>query len=297
LGLNGLGLNGLAINGLGINGLGINGLGLGINGLGVRTLGVNNLGLINGAPLAYNALPMAAPAPIVAAPVPIAAPMVTSSQYHAQTELGEASHGYSFPGQAASNMRDAMGNQIGSWAYINPEGKEVKVSYVADSLGFRVLSNDLPVAPVALPVPPVMLPIDDGVAPLPVMDTVEVMEAKIAHMAAMEAAKSGIIPVRTDLPVPVEDTEEVKAAKAEHAEAKAKVVEESKGEEVKAEEVKVEETKDRKKRQILNGLWGGLVGAAPIVRSEVAISAPMTRDAVLTQIVHNPGHAMSYRVD
>jgi len=122
------------------------------------------------------------------------------------------------------------------------------------------------------------------------------MEAKIAHMAAMEAAKSGIIPVRTDLPVPVEDTEEVKAAKAEHAEAKAKVVEESKDEEVKAEEVK-EETKDRKKRQILGGLWGGLIGASPIVRSEVAISAPMTRDAVLTQIVHNPGHAMSYRVD
>lgn len=299
-----MGLNGLGLNGLAINGLGINGLGLGINGLGVRTVGINNLGLINGASLAYNAVPMAAPVPVampmaapipVPAPVPIAAPMVTSSQYHAQTELGEASHGYSYPGQAASHMRDAMGNQIGSWAYINPEGKEVKVSYVADSLGFRVLSNDLPVAPVALPVPDVLLPvapIDMGVAPLPVMDTPEVVEAKIAHMAAMDAAKSGIVPVM-DLPVPVEDTEEVKAAKAEHAEAKAKIVEESKDEEVK------EEAKDRKKRQVLGGLWGrglGLVGS-PIVRSDVAISAPMTRDAVLTQIVHNPGHAMSYRVD
>ena len=40
-------------------------------------------------------------------------------------------------------------NQIGSYAYINPEGKEVRVSYTADSRGFRVLSNDLRVAPVA----------------------------------------------------------------------------------------------------------------------------------------------------
>lgn len=221
---------------------------------------------------------MAAPAPIVAAaPIAMAAPMVHKSQYHAQNELGEASFGYSHRGQASATYQDPFGNQIGSYAYINPRGKEVKVSYVADALGFRVLSNDLPVAPVMLPVP--------------VMDTPAVAEAKIAHMEAVEAARAGI--VRTDLPVPVEDTEEVKAAKAEHAEAKAKIVEESKDEEVK------EEAKDRKKRQVLGGLWGrglGLVGS-PIVRSDVAISAPMTRDAVLTQIVHNPGHAMSYRVD
>ena len=43
------------------------------------------------------------------------------------------------PEVAATNFRhvDAMGNQVGSYAYINPEGKQVQVAYVADSLGFR----------------------------------------------------------------------------------------------------------------------------------------------------------------
>ena len=41
------------------------------------------------------------------------------TQYHAQDELGQASFGYAYPGQAATNLRDGFGNQIGSYAYIN----------------------------------------------------------------------------------------------------------------------------------------------------------------------------------
>ncbi|KAK4019577.1 hypothetical protein OUZ56_001592 [Daphnia magna] len=70
-----------------------------------------------------------------------------TSQYHTQDVFGQAAHGYAYPGQAASNYRDAFGNQVGSYAYIGPQGKEVRVNYVADALGFRVLSNNLPVAP------------------------------------------------------------------------------------------------------------------------------------------------------
>lgn len=110
-------------------------------------------------------------------------PSFTVSQYHAQDELGQASFGYSHPGQAASNFRDAFGNQIGSWAYIDPEGKEVRVSYVADSNGFRVLSNALPVAPQPLAV-------DQLVGPSPVTETAEVQEAKRAHFAAVAEAKA-----------------------------------------------------------------------------------------------------------
>jgi len=332
LGLDGLGLGGRVISGMGINGMGINGMGIngmGINGMGVRTLGVNNLGLMSGAlpmaaPMAMRApMTMAAPAPMamaapvpmaMAAPVPMAAPValtapaVTISQYHAQTELGEASHGYSFPGQAAANMRDAYGNQVGSYAYINPEGKEVKVSYTADARGFRVLSNDLPVAPIA-PIPgPVVMPV-------PIMDAPDVIEAKIAHMAAMDAARSGMVVIPVNLPEPVQDTEEVTAAKAAHAEAMAvakgekepevTIDEEPKADEKEedpveepaadAEEEKIEVESSRKKRQILPGLWG----AAPLaIRSEPLMAGPiMTRTAVRTDIVHNPGHAMSYRID
>ena len=105
-----------------------------------------------------------------------APPLPSASQFHAQDELGQASFGYAHPGQAASNFRDAWGNQVGSWAYIDPNGKEVRVSYVADSMGFRVLSNALPVAPLA--------------APAPVNDTPEVQEAKRQHFAAVAEAKA-----------------------------------------------------------------------------------------------------------
>ena len=75
------------------------------------------------------------------APAAMQVPAVTSTQYHSQDELGQASYGYSHPGQSATNFRDAMGNQVGSYAYISPEGREIRVSYVADALGFRVISN------------------------------------------------------------------------------------------------------------------------------------------------------------
>ena len=111
----------------------------------------------------------------------VAPPM--ASQYHAQDELGQASFGYAHPGQAASNFRDALGNQIGSWAYIDPNGNEVRVSYVADSNGFRVLSNALPVGPQPLTstIPAVVQP---------VVDTPEVAEARRAHLAAVADAKA-----------------------------------------------------------------------------------------------------------
>merc|ERR1711911_106771 len=122
------------------------------------------------------------------------APAVTANQYHSQDELGQASFGYSPPGQAAVNYRDAAGNQVGSWAYFSPEGKEVRVSYVADSNGFRVLSNALPEGPAAV-----------------VQDTPEVAAAKVAHSAAI--SNDGALPVVPKVavsglaaPMPVQDT-------------------------------------------------------------------------------------------
>ncbi len=98
------------------------------------------------APTIYSAAPgITYPAiTYAAAPTIVATP--TKTQYHAQDELGQASYGYSHPGQAHAAVRDAFGGVRGSYAYINPNGKEVRVNYVADSVnGFRVESNDLPV--------------------------------------------------------------------------------------------------------------------------------------------------------
>ncbi|XP_046632930.1 cuticle protein 7-like [Daphnia pulicaria] len=131
---------------------------------------------------AYTGIPATAAVP-AALPVAYGYPSISATQYHAQDELGQASFGYAHPGQAATNLRDGFGNQIGSYAYVNPEGKEVRVSYTADSRGFRVQSNDLPVAPV-----------DNSVAPLPVQDTPEVAKAKADHAALVTAAKTAATP-------------------------------------------------------------------------------------------------------
>merc|ERR1712139_32241 len=144
------------------------------------------------APYAY-AAPAYAPAP-----VPAYAPTY-ASQYHSQDEFGQASYGYAQPGQAKSEVRDAYGNVAGSYYYINPEGKRVEVSYTAGVDGFKVHSNDLPVAPTAdleLPVAPVydgvapVAPVYTGVAPEPVQDTPEVAAAKAAHLELLAAANA-----------------------------------------------------------------------------------------------------------
>jgi hypothetical protein len=76
----------------------------------------------------------------------ISSPSLPSRQWNTKDEIGQASFGYSYPGQAASNVLDSAGNMAGSWAYVNPEGKVVNVSYTADKRGFRVSSNVLPAA-------------------------------------------------------------------------------------------------------------------------------------------------------
>jgi len=148
----------------------------------------------------YAAAPAYAAAPYVA---PYAAPAhvpTYASQYHSQDEYGQASYGYAQPGAAKSEVRDAYGNVAGSYYYINPEGKRVEVSYTAGADGFKVHSNDLPVAPtvgdVELPVAPVyngvapVAPVYTGVAPEPVQDTPEVAAAKAAHAEALAAAEA-----------------------------------------------------------------------------------------------------------
>ncbi|KAG8237234.1 hypothetical protein J437_LFUL017511 [Ladona fulva] len=116
------------------------------------------------APIAYNAL-------------------ATKSQYHAQDELGQASFGHATHDQTHTAFRNAFGGVTGHYSYINPEGKIVEASYVADSLGYRVASNDLPVAPAVPAVP-------DLVGPAPVQDTPEVVAARAEHLAAHAEAKS-----------------------------------------------------------------------------------------------------------
>merc|ERR1711931_328662 len=133
------------------------------------------------APAAYAAGPVAVAAAPLAAP--IAGPV--SSQFQAQDEFGNLAYGYQNINSAKQEQGNALGGVTGSYTYADEAGVHT-VNYVADDFGFRVASDNLPVAPVynaALPVAPVH-------AAAPVVDTPEVAEAKAAFFAAFEAEKS-----------------------------------------------------------------------------------------------------------
>jgi len=205
------------------------------------------------APAAYAAAPAAyAAAPVAVAAAPLAAPIAgpVSSQFQAQDEFGNLAYGYQNINSAKQEQGNALGGVTGSYTYADEAGVHT-VNYVADDFGFRVASDNLPVAPVynaALPVAPVH-------AAAPVVDTPEVAEAKAAFFAAFEAEAS-----RTKRSAQL-------AAFGPTAYA---------------------------------GLATGLLPAAPVAAAAYAAplaAAAPSREAVLTTVKLNPGHAVFYRVD
>jgi len=180
----------------------------------------------------------AAPAITYAAAPAVVAPAFTKTQYHAQDELGQASYGHAHPGQAHSAIRDAFGNVRGAYAYVNPEGKEIRVAYTAGHGGFQVESNALPQAPVhVLPEP--------LVAPSPVADTAEVKEAKEAHFKAVEEAKARNAAAGPEEPATAEASADTVVTEAEPEKA----------------------TQSRKKRGIVYA-----AAAAPVVTAAVPVA-------------------------
>lgn len=183
-----------------------------------------------------------------------------------------------FPlGQAHAAVRDAAGNVRGSYAYVNPEGKEVRVEYVADHGGFRVASNALPVGPVA-PAVPAVVPL---AAPSPVQETPEVAQARAAHAVAHQEAlarsgrkKRGVVAYSNVLGHPVSTLGYSTLGYS---------------------------TLGHPVSTLGYSTLGHQVVASPLAYS--AVAAPATsvvsgvREATLTKVVNTPGHAVSYRVD
>lgn len=77
----------------------------------------------------------------------------TSSQYHAQDELGQYTYGYVEPFSSKSETRSADGVTRGGYSYIDANGILQTVSYIADAVnGFRVAATNLPKAQLTAPV-------------------------------------------------------------------------------------------------------------------------------------------------
>jgi hypothetical protein len=236
-------------------------------------LGYSTLG---GLPVAYHGSPALTysynglPAVTYSAAPAIVAPVATKTQYHAQDELGQASYGYAHPGQAAAETRDAFGNVRGSYAYIDPNGKEVRVNYVADAGGFRAESNALPVAP-AVPAAPEL------VGPAPVQDLPEVVEARAAHARAYEAAAKAA------------------AEQPERRKKRAAILASPLGlgyTAVAAPALTYGAPAVAYASPLTYAAHPLTYAAAPVAYNTLGL-----RPAILTTVHNNPGHAVSYRVD
>merc|ERR1712133_87869 len=192
------------------------------------------------------AAPVAAAAPVVAAaPAVAAAPVAasTSSQFQAQDEFGNLAYGYQNVNSAKQERGNTYGGVEGSYTYVDEAGVHT-VNYVADDLGFRVVGDNLPIAPVHNAVAPVA-PVYTGVAPVAVVDTPEVAEAKAAFHAAYAA----------------------------------------------------EASRTKRSAQFPAGIINPAAYAAVAPAAVAAAPAAPSREAILTTIKLNPGHAVFYRVD
>jgi len=98
---------------------------------------------------------------------------ITSSQFQAQDEAGNIAYGYQNVNSAKQERGNIHGGVEGSYSYVDEAGVHT-VNYVADDLGFRIVGDNLPVASV-------------GLAPRPVVDTPEVVEARANFLAAFNA--------------------------------------------------------------------------------------------------------------
>jgi len=153
------------------------------------------------AAVAYAAAPViaeAVPAPVIAKAAAIAPIASHSSQYQAQDEQRNFAYGYQNINSAKQETGNAYGGVTGSYSYADEAGVHT-THYVADNLGFRVSADNLPVAPVhnaVLPVAPVhhaALPVAPVHVAEPVVDTPAVVEAKAAFFKAYNAEKSRVV--------------------------------------------------------------------------------------------------------
>merc|ERR1711892_1529116 len=260
-------------------------------------------------PATYAAAYAAAPAPITIAAAPAtyaAAPVVTavasaapisagpvSSQFQAQDEFGNVAYGYQNISSAKQERGNALGGVTGSYTYADEAGVH-PVNYIADDFGFRVAGDNLPVAPVYSGVSPIA-PVDNGVAPLPVSDTLEVAAAKASFFEAFNAATK--VKRSADADAYYNTYATAAYAPATYAAAPAFAAY-APNTYAAAPAVSAYAPATYAAAPAVAAVVPAAYTVAPAAyaAAPVAAAAP-AREAVLTTIKLNPGHAVSYRVD
>merc|ERR1711931_414287 len=201
-----------------------------------------------------------------------------SSQFHAQDEFGQFSFGHAGGPSARTEARNAYGVTTGSYQYIDANGLLQTVNYIADPVnGFRVAGTNLPVAAAAPAVEPAAAPPEEPAA-----------ERK--RRDADEEAAAAPVAVPAVLPYPYAGAYGVGAGLfgGVYAAAPGAIV-----------------ANIAHAAPTVAALPAAAYAAAPLAVPAVAATyaaAPLaaaapSREAVLTTVKLNPGHAISYRVD
>merc|ERR1712128_252825 len=260
-------------------------------------------------PATYAAAYAAAPAPITVAAAPAkyaAAPVVTavapaalisagpvSSQFQAQDEFGNVAYGYQNINSAKQERGNALGGVTGSYTYADEAGVHT-VNYIADDFGFRVAGDNLPVAPVYSGVSPIA-PVYNGVAPLPVSDTLEVTAAKASFFEAFNAATK--VKRSADADAYYNTYATAAYAPATYAAAPAFAAHAPPTYAAAPAVAAYSPAAYAAAPAVYTAVPAAYTAApAAYAAAPVAAAAP-AREAVLTTIKLNPGHAVSYRVD
>jgi len=213
-----------------------------------------------------------------------------SHQFHAQDEFGQYSFGHAGGPSARTESKNAYGVVTGSYQQIDANGLLQTVNYVADGLGFRVTGTNLPVAAAAAPVVPLEAPVFNLVGPDPVQDTPEVAAAKAAHAEALAAAEAAAAAA----------PEERKRRDADEVVAAAAVPALGLPYPYAFGAAAFPAAAFPAATFPAAALPAAALPAAPLPAAALpynAVSAPASREATLTTIKLNPGHATFYRVD
>jgi hypothetical protein len=229
---------------------------------------------------------------------PIAAPIApAASQYSAQDEFGNINYGYSNINSAKQEVGNTYGGVTGSYSYVDAYGLPQTVNYVADALGFRVAATNLPIAKSV----DLIQPANDLVGPAPVDDTEEVKAAKAEFQKAFDEATAAAaarkrrsaelvtIPASTE-PLALAAPLPLTYAAAPIAYAGAPLA-------YAGANLAYAGAPLAYAGAPLAYAGAPIAAAAPIAAPiAYTASAPAVRDAVLTKIQLNPGHATAYIV-
>merc|ERR1712002_132519 len=226
--------------------------------------------------------------------------------FHAQDEFGQFSFGHAGGPSARTESRDAYGVTTGSYQYLDAHGLIQTVNYISDAAGFRVVGTNLPVGPV------VSVPVEtaevaaaraefqaafDAAAAAPEVVEVAVEEAAPAEVVAERKKRQAILPALAYnglhavgyngllAPYPL-------AAHGLLAGTPAEIVADV---ELPVATVKAAEAVEA---PVVAAAAATVAAALPLAGA-YALPAPAVaaREATLTEIKLNPGHATFYRVD